>query len=205
MANDIKPELHAIWSEAKEHIEQGNYGKAIEIYKYILLRYSDNDASVEYANAYLGDTYLTLRQLDLAENHIKKAIDCSPDNAGYHYILGFTYSIQNQWDNAIREFEMAVDKEPNDSEYLRGLGWAIHHAGDKAKGLAYLHKAIDLAPTNVNILTDLAVAYMSDLQFHKARKYAETAVRIDPDNKMVRELLDNIDRFKRDLGLFGKH
>jgi tetratricopeptide (TPR) repeat protein len=203
MDRDIGPELHTIWSEAKEHIEQGEYDKAIEIYKYVLIRYGDNDIAVEYANAYLGDIYLTLRRLNLAENHIKKAIDCSPDNPSYHYLLGFTYSIQKQWGKAIGEFEVALDKEPGNSEYLRGLGWAIHSAGDKAKGLAYLHRAVDLAPTSVNILTDLAVAYLSDLQFHKAREYAETAMRIDPNSNVTREVLANIDRFQRNLKRFG--
>jgi len=99
---------------------------------------------------------------------------------------------------------VALDREPDNSEYLRGLGWAMHCAGNKAKGLAYLHRAVDLAPTNVNILTDLAAAYLSDLQFHKAREYAETAVRINPNSNVAREVLANIDRFQRNLGRFGK-
>jgi len=197
-------ELNTIWDEAKNHIEQGDYDKAIEIYKYVLLRYGDNDIAVEYANAYLGDIYLTLRKLDLAENHIRKAIDRRPDKPNYHYLLGFTYSIQRQWDKAIAAFEVAVDKDPNNGEYLRGLGWAIHCAGDKAKGLAYLHRAIDLAPTNMNILTDLAVAYLSALQFDKARKYAETALQIDANSSLARNVLDNINNFQRDLGRFSE-
>jgi tetratricopeptide (TPR) repeat protein len=196
-SSDMGPELHTIWSEAKEYIEQGDYDKAIGIYNYVLIRYGDNDIAVEYANAYLGDIYLTLRRLGLAEKHIKKAIDCSPDNPGYHYLLGFTYSIQHQWGKAIAEFEMAVARESNNSEYLRGLGWAIHCAGDKAKGLAYLHKAIDLAPTNVNILTDLAVAYLSALQFKKARDYAEAAMRSDPSNIMAQDVLKNVLSFDK--------
>ena len=111
--------------------------------------------------------------------------------------------MQNEWGKAIGEFELALDKEPNNSEYFRGLGWALHRAGDKAKGLAYLHRAVDLAPTSVSILTDLAVAYLSDLQFHKAREYAETAMRIDPNSNVTREVLANIDRFQRNLKRFG--
>ena len=204
MDSDATPEIHTIWSEAKTHIEQGDYDKAIEIYKYVLIRYSDDDIAVEYANAYLGDIYLTLRQLNLAENHIRKAINCKPDKPSYHYLLGFTYSLQRQWDKAIGEFEAAAAKEPNNSEYLRGLGWTLHRAGDKAKGLAYLHRAIDLAPTNVNILTDLAAAYLSDLQFHKAREYAKKAMQIAPNSNVARDLLDNIDRFQGKLGRFGE-
>ena len=204
MSSDAASELHTIWSEAKTHIQQGDYDKAIEIYKYVLIRYSDNDIAVEHANAYLGDIYLTLRQLNLAENHIKKAINCKPDKPDYHYLLGFTYSIQSQWDKAIGEFEAAVGKEPNNSEYLRGLGWAIHRTGDKAKGLACLHRTIELAPTNVNILTDPAAAYLPDLQFHKAREYAEKAIQIDPGSHVASEVLDNIARFQRDYGEFGE-
>jgi tetratricopeptide (TPR) repeat protein len=204
MDSDTAPELHTIWSEAKAHIEQGDYDKAIEIYRYVLVRYGDDDIAVEYANAYLGDIYLTLRRPNLAETHIKKAINCRPDKPSYHYLLGFTYSIQSQWYKAIAEFEVAVRKEPNNSEYLRGLGWAVHRTGDKAKGLAYLHRAIDLAPTNVNILTDLAAAYLSDFQFHKAREYAEKATQLDPTSSIAREVLDEINRLQRDHRRFGE-
>ena len=108
--------------------------------------------------------------------------------------------MQSQWGKAISEFEVAVSKQPSNGEYLRGLGWAIHCAGNKVKGLAYLHKALHLTPTSVNILTDLAVAYLSDLQLGKAHEYAETAVRIDPNSNLAREVLANIDRFQRNLG-----
>ncbi len=198
MESDISPEISTIWNEAKAHIEQGDYDKAIEIYKYILIRYSDDDVAVEYANAYLGDTYLTLRWLDLAEKHIKKAINCKPDNASYHYLLGFAYSIQNHWGKAIREFETALAKEPDNSEYMRGLGWSMHCAGNKEKGLAYLFKANKLAPTSINILLDLAAAYLSNLQFKKAHKYAEKAIRIDPNNTLARDMLEKINIFEAD-------
>jgi len=204
MDSDSAAELHTIWSEAKERIEHGDYDEAIEIYKYVLIRYGDNKIALEYANAYLGDIYLTLRRLDLAENHIKKAINFRPQNPSYHYLLGFAYSTQKRWRKAIGEFEVAVDKEPGNSEYLRGLGWAIHCAGDKARGLAYLHRATDLAPTSVNILIDLAAAYLADLQFNKAREYAQKAMTIDPDSSLAGEVLNNIDRFQSGLGRFGE-
>jgi len=89
-------EFIAIRDEAKSFIAKGNFDKAIEIYKYILVRYGDSSAAVEYANAYLGDIYLTLGKPDLAESHVKKAIKCNSEKHEYHYILGFAYSKQNQ-------------------------------------------------------------------------------------------------------------
>jgi len=199
MSDGSVPELGIIWDEAKGHIEQDNYEKAIEIYRYILLRYSDNDIAVEYANAYLGDAFLTIGQLELAESHIKKAISQNPDNPGYHYILGFTYSKKCEWKESIREFEVAVAKEPINGEYLRGLGWAVSGSGDRMKGLAYLHKAVELAPTNLNILTDLAVAYLSLRNIDKAKEYSEKAVLIDPTNAMAKQLKVDIGHFQEKL------
>jgi Tfp pilus assembly protein PilF len=43
----------------------------------------------------------------------------------------------------------------------------------------------------VNILTDLAAAYLSDLQFDKAREYAEKAMVFDPDSNVAREVLSS--------------
>ena len=37
MANDNAPELQSIWDEAKGYIERGDFDKAIDIYKYILI------------------------------------------------------------------------------------------------------------------------------------------------------------------------
>jgi hypothetical protein len=42
VANDDAPELQSIWEEAKGYIERGDFDKAIEIYKYILISYGDN-------------------------------------------------------------------------------------------------------------------------------------------------------------------
>lgn len=192
MTNEGVPELESIWDEARSSIEQGDYKRAIETYQYVLLRYSDQPIAVEYANAYLGDIFLTLRQLDAAGNHIKKAISLEPEKPDYRYILGFVYSIERRWNEAILEFEKAVEKEPGNGEYLRGLGWAIYSSGDVAKGLSYLEEASHLQPANANVMTDLAVAYLSCSDFSKARECAEKAVRIDYTNPVARNVLKRV-------------
>ncbi len=197
MTNEDIPELQSIWDDARRFIEHGDYEKAIEIYQYTLIRYSDHPIAVEHANAYLGDIFLRLRQLDTAEEHIKKAISFSPEKPDYHYILGFIYSVRRQWNKAIAEFETAIKKEPDNGEYLRGLAWAVYSSGDVAKGLASLEKAGRLAPDNVNILTDLAVAYLSSVNIDKAKGYAERAVQLDPINSVARDVLKRILGFSK--------
>jgi tetratricopeptide (TPR) repeat protein len=192
MTNEDVPELHSIWDEARVSIEQGDYDKAIEIYRYVLIRYSDHPVAVEHANAYLGDIFLKLRQLDAAKKYIMKAIALEPEKPSYRYILGFIYSIEQRWSEAILEFEKAVEKEPGNGEYLRGLGWAVFSTGDQARGLSCLEEASHLQPSNANIMTDLAVAYMSTFNPDKARECAERAVRIDSSNPVARSVLTEV-------------
>ena len=192
MDDNTQPEIDTIWVEAKTFIEQRNFDRAIETYKYILIRYGDTPIAVECANANLGDIYLTLGQLDSAEIYFKKAISCDPRKPDYHYLLGFLYSKREKWKNAAKEFQTSIKVEPDNPEYLRGLGWSLFSLGEKPKGLGLLHKANDLAPSNVNVLLDLTMAYLIIHDFNKARIFNTGILRIDPGNKVAQELKKKI-------------
>ena len=195
MARENIPELNTIWDEARNHIESGRQDKAIEIYKYVLLRYGSDPTAAEYANAYLADIYLGLSEFDLAEDHIKKAIGLKPENGGYHYILGFVFTYRKQWEKAIAEFKVAVSREPDNDEFVRGLGWATFQNGSRIRGLNLLREANCLDPRNVNILNDLAVAYMGT-NLRRARQYAEQAASIEPGNPVAKDILRQIGVFE---------
>lgn len=192
MYRNPSSELSDIWDEAKTHVEQGDYAKAIEIYKYILIRYPEEKVAVEYASAYLGDIYLTLDKLELAERYIKKAIECNPQKPDYRYQLGFVYSKLKRWKRAVLEFKVAVTAEPGSGEYLRGLGWAIYNGSDKARGLHYLRKANQLQPKNINILNDLSVAYLGIPDLKNAKKFNEQALELEPANSLAMTIGEQI-------------
>ena len=197
MSNEDVPELLLIWDEAKGYVEKGDYDKAVEIYKYVLVMYGDNDVAVEFASAYLGDLYLTVRRLNLAEKHLKKAIRLAPEKAHYHYILGFTYSVGEHWARAVKEYERALELDPDNGEYERGLGWAMFNGGDRRNGLVHLHRAVELSPAITNALTDLATAMMVLGSIDKARKYGEQAVQADPGNILAHRLLEKVKDIER--------
>jgi tetratricopeptide (TPR) repeat protein len=172
---------NSLWDEARQYIESGCPEKAIEIYKYILLRYSDDPVAVEYANAYLGDRYLTERRLDLAEEHLMRAIECDNQKPDYHYLLGFVYNLTQRWEKATKEFKIAIQGDPKNAEYYRGLGWVLFLSGEKATGISTLQKARSMDPQSIDILCDLAMAYL-DTDIVQSRRLAEQAVDIEPDN-----------------------
>jgi len=196
MNSDEVPELRLIWDEAKGHIERGEYDKAAEIYKYVLIRYADNAIAVEYANAYLGDIFLTTRHLDLAEKHLKKAITAAPSNPHYHYLMGFTYSVKEQWARAVTEFRKAIRLDPDNGEYERDLGWAMFNGGNRTEGIGHLYRALELCPSNLHVMTDLVTAMLMLGNMEKAREYGEKALQLDPGYVLAQNLLDTIDRIE---------
>jgi tetratricopeptide (TPR) repeat protein len=203
MKND-DTELESLRSEAVGYCNRGDFDKAITIHKNIVTRYKDNDQACSYSYASIGDIYLNLRKLELAEDYLKKALGYDPLSPKYHYLLGFTYSISKQWDKAIKEFEVALRQQPEEAEYLRGLGWATWSAGDKGHGLEYLKRAIGLAPDSVNILTDLAVIYMRNGHLDTAQKYAERAVKADPKSAVAKDVLNATRSFRDGLREVGR-
>jgi tetratricopeptide (TPR) repeat protein len=197
MEIDNQPEIVTIWNEAKSCVDRGDYDKAIEIYKYILVRYCEDNTAQEYAHAYLGDVYLNLRNIDLAEGHVNTAMGYNPEKPEYHYLLGFIYSIQHSWNKAITEFEKCIKQRPDDAEYLRGLGWAYFNAGAQLKGLSHLQTALELEPSNLNILLDLANVYLLLADFSEAKNYAAEALRLQPGNNLARQVLSKIEEFRK--------
>lgn len=192
MNDDMVPELDNLWLEANEHVNRGDFDKAVEIYRYILIRYFDNSLANENANAHLGEVLLTLGQTDLAEGHIRNALSYNPEKPKYHFLLGFVYYTRYEWENAIQEYKLALDREPWNREYLRALGETIFNSGEKKPGLEYLHEVAPLYPDNSGMLTELATAYMSLGDMASAREYAEEAVRTNPGDIMAHAVLRRI-------------
>jgi tetratricopeptide (TPR) repeat protein len=200
MTDEDVPELQSIWDEAKGHIDRDEYDKAVEIYNYVLIRYSDHEIAVGYANAYLGDIFLTTRRLDLAEKHLLKAIALVPSKAHYHYLLGFTYSLREQWRKAVFAFRNSIRLDPDNGEYERGLGWAMFNAGSRAEGISHLFRALELFPLNVHAMTDLAAAMLLMGNLKKAREYAQKALELEPGYMLAQNLIYTIDQIQTNPG-----
>ena len=195
MDDDEALELPSLWHEAEEDINHGKFHKAIEIYKYILIRYGDSNSAAECAHARLGNIFLMLGRTNEGENHIRKALSYDlEENHFCHYLLGFIYQQRYEWNNAIQEYRLALACNPWNRGYLHALGVAVFNSGDKEKGLEYLHQVVPLYPENSGMLAQLATAYMSIGDMTSAREYAEEAVRTNPADIMAHAVLQRINK-----------
>jgi cellulose synthase operon protein C len=186
-------ELLTLWDEAREHILGRRFAQAVEIYKYILLMYPLDSEACQSAHACLAEVYLTMREVDDAKEHLRRALKDQPDRPALHYLLGLAYTLQNQLKRSLSEFEAALHERPENAEYLRALGWSTFNSGDREKGLLILIKALRIAPQEVRILNDLAVCYLGVADFCLARKYLRIALQCDPENTTARGALWMVD------------
>jgi len=179
------PESEALFSEAEAALKEANYQRAVEIYSDILTDWKDYAEVCERASASVGEVYITLRDLRLAEEYLKQAIGYNPLASHYHYLLGFAYSIGRQWDKARIEFEFVLKQQPENREYLRSPGWVLCNYGMASEGQEYLLQALALDPDNVSILIGLSIGHMDAREFDKALSYAQRVATVAPTNALV--------------------
>ena len=82
------PESEALFSEAEAASKEANYQGAVEICSDILTDWKDYAEVCERASASVGEVYIILRDLRLAEEYLKQAIGYNPSAPHYHYLLG---------------------------------------------------------------------------------------------------------------------
>jgi tetratricopeptide (TPR) repeat protein len=197
---DLPRTAQDLFSKGEAAVKGGNYESATEIYTTILTNWKADAEACARASAGLGEAYIHLGNLRLAERYLQQAVGYRPLVPCYHYLLGFVYSVTRQWDRARVEFEFTVKHDPQNPEYLRGLGWVLCNSSRASKGRQYLHRALALAPDDVSILTNLALAYMDAREFGKALEYAQRAASIAPSNALVQLTLEVVAAVKHFTG-----
>jgi tetratricopeptide (TPR) repeat protein len=142
--------------------------------------------ALESAHLGLADIYLATRKIELAEYHLKKALEVSPGEANIHRKLGEVHAFKGEFAAAADEFLKAVELVPHHPEYLHRLGWATFMAGDQKKGRKIMRDALFLDESNTGLLGDLAMASAELGDRPAALKYLDQAVELDPGNELLR-------------------
>lgn len=116
------------------------------------------ESAPEAANTmnYLGYMWLEQnRNLDKAEELIRRANEIEPGNGAFIDSLGWLFFKKGDYKAALTELlrarEMIVDLQPEDAEIVDHIGQTYLKLGDKAKGIEQLRIANGLDPANLGI------------------------------------------------------
>jgi tetratricopeptide (TPR) repeat protein len=181
---------------AKNYLQQGQYEKAISIYKNL---YKQNPYQVRYLTA-MVEGYQQLEDFDTAQKLLKEKLAQPKANPQLYVDLGYNYALQKKDSLATLNYELALEKAKENKNYIYAVGKRF----EDYSLLDYAVKIYEFAATNDERMTyenRLARIYgeQGNIQkmfqayldlIIKTPRYLNTAQRIlsqyiteDPDNE----------------------
>lgn len=116
---------------------------------------------------------------------LEKALELAPQNPEAHYNVADAMLAQGKAREAEARFRRALQFKPTHAMAAYGLGRAIWAQGDGPGALPWFQLAHLLAPADLNVLNQLAVAYMALGHRDDALKSFETLLAAAPNSAVV--------------------
>jgi curved DNA-binding protein CbpA len=100
---------------------------------------------------------------------------------------------QGKWAAAAVSWERVSDGRPESPEAARAVAESLLKAsGDMSKAQSYATRAVDLAPHDPSNVVVLARVFIAGGLRSQARRELEKAVKLDPQNAMIKDLLREV-------------
>lgn len=168
------------FTSGKVYLQQKDYENAVTQLKVAIK--NAPDAWEPYM--WLGRTYAETDELEMASEHLHKALDLAPDekavgeceNAIAFYMQMYRNEGNSkieaaQYEAALIEYEKALIIDPNNASSLINLGVAYQNLGDHDAAIAAYEQAQAAEPENDSILE-----YLLDAYIYKAASLAAPGV-----------------------------
>jgi len=156
-----------------------------------------------YLNNSLGLVYMAKNRDDLAETHLKKAINLKPDYIQAKNNLGAAYLSQKKWKPAIQCFEeisenllYATPEMP-----LSNLGWVYFHQEMYGKAKTYFEKSLEIRPNFLIAVHGLASIYIETARYTMAKNFLDHALVKNPGAAILHSDLAKV---YEEIGDFNK-
>jgi Tfp pilus assembly protein PilF len=192
-ASKLEPKNAEIYKElGLLYLKQDKFNDAEIVFK-CALTLNPNDFESHF---YLGAIYDKLNNGALSEKELSKAIEIKPDfDIALNY-LGYIYAQQNR--NLPRAEDLiirALKADPNNAAYIDSLGWVYFKRGKIKEALKKIEKA-DTLIEDPEVSDHLGEIYLKMGDVKKARASWEKSLKLDPQQKLVKEKLDKLNKLK---------
>ena len=137
-----------------------NYKEAIDTYLEALTIDPDNS----YILYCIGESYLDLAELDLAESYLLKSTQISDLLPDAWVSLATVYEEKSHFDPAISCLKKAIELDPDNVDYFEYIARIYHITDQIDKAIIFYNKAIKMLPENIDSWIDLAELYFTEMQ-----------------------------------------
>jgi len=153
------------------------------------LQFAPNNWETHYQ---LSRYYLSLQQLEKAEEHLIITIRLNPAHGISHFEYGTLLLNRKDYKNADLEFKMALESEPDNSYYRAMLAFSSVMLGDKKSAQDNISAALRKSPKDPRILYWAGMVYKNDNKQDLALQTFQEALKIEPSNAMCIEAMGDI-------------
>jgi len=129
----------------------------------------------------MGMAALEQGDVDLATQHLQRALTLQPNRADACDHLGRTALLQGDYDKAAAMFQKALEIDPGAAGAYFRLGKALLFLRRHKEAIEALEKDIELTPQPGESHCLLGEAYLQLQEYEEARDHYEAAIRIKPD------------------------
>ncbi len=126
------------------------------------------------------------------EAEIRQALQDRADFAETHRALGDRFYARGQYDYALGRYQRAVELDKTNARAYYGLGLVYTKLGKYAEAERTVREAAELAPEMVEPQISLGVLAYRAGDFDNARRYWETALKLDGKNDYAKLLLGRL-------------
>ncbi|MHC4551156.1 MAG: tetratricopeptide repeat protein [Planctomycetota bacterium] len=174
----------------ENYLSIGDYPKAKQCYEQAAVLAADEAAP--YAG--LGMVALQTGHTDDAEIAFRVACRLDGDCAAAYAGLGMIAQRKNDHERAFEMYLKCLELDTNNLTALLGLFQASSEMGSFAKVIHYLKVYLKLHPTDSSVMFCLAALYMKEAQFKDSKDMLEKILKLSPDNKDAKNLLEEVQR-----------
>lgn len=153
------------------------------------MSYTNEDAWTCYR---IGEANIKGNELINALKFYKRACELAPYVADFRNKLGVAFLKLKRFEEAEREFKTLLKESPSHKEGLNNIGYCYLIDFNFDIAIAYFRKAISQDPDYILAWLNLANAYNQLSEFEELKKVLKEILRIDPDHKMARQLLQSL-------------
>ncbi|HYB30869.1 MAG TPA: tetratricopeptide repeat protein [Solirubrobacteraceae bacterium] len=122
---------------------------------------------------------------DDAVEHLRRATELAPDNAGAWHHLGEALAAEGATEEAETAFRRAVELDPDDQLAITHLGHTALAAGRRDEGVGYLARAADIAHAASSASISLVDMYRSMGQYEDALTQARRVAEATPEDTIA--------------------
>jgi tetratricopeptide (TPR) repeat protein len=140
----------------------------------------------------LADLYRNLGRDADAEAVLRQALETSPDDGGLHHALGLTLVRLKRHDDAIEELRIAAELEPDRARYAYVYAVGLESVGRRPEAIEVLKENVARHPGDRDSLMALINFAREDGDSATALRYAEQLAQIEPDNKPLAGLVQQL-------------